>query len=193
MKQFFEFVPIVIFVVVYYFSDIYVATGALMAAVTVQVGALRVTGRPITHQVKITFWAVLIFGGLTLAYQDKSFIQWKPTVINWVLAVALLGSQFIGRRNLLERMLGAQLELPHSAWTRLNVGWSCGFVLAGALNLVVAYNFSEAFWVNYKLIGGFGLTLLYVLASVGYLAAAGHLREDATPAPGTDEVVVRDS
>jgi intracellular septation protein len=80
-------------------------------------------------------------------------------------------------------MLDAQLKLPTRVWSHLNFGWAGGFTLAGILNLYVAYNFSEAFWVSYKLIGGFGLTLLYVLATVAYLAATGNLEE---PAPAED-------
>ena len=185
MKQFFEFVPIVVFVITYFFMDIYYATGALMIAVTIQVGALRVTGREIGHQLMVTFWVSLVFGGLTLLYQDKTFIQWKPTILNWLLACALFGSHFIGDRNLVRRMLDAQMELPSRIWTHLNFGWVGGFALAGILNLYVAYNFSESFWVSYKLIGGFGLTLLYVLATVAYLAATGNL-DESTPAEGTE-------
>lgn len=180
MKQFLEFVPIVVFVIVYYLSDIYYATGALMIAVTLQVGVMRLAGRPVPQQLKVTFWLSLVFGGLTLFYQDKTFIQWKPTILNGLLACALVGSQFVGERNLVQRMLDKQITLPNKAWTHLNAGWALGFTLAGVLNLYVAYNFSEAFWVNYKLIGGFGLTLLYVIATVGYLAATGHLQEPET-------------
>jgi intracellular septation protein len=186
MKQFFEFVPIVVFVITYFFTDIYYATGALMIAVTLQVGAMRVAGREIGHQLMVTFWLSLVFGGLTLLYQDKTFIQWKPTILNWLLACALFGSHFIGDRNLVQRMLDAQMTLPSRIWAHLNFGWVGGFALAGILNLYVAYNFSESFWVSYKLIGGFGLTLLYVLATVAYLAATGNLDEPA-PADGTEE------
>ena len=176
MKQFLEFIPILIFVAVYYLADIFYATAALMVAVTVQVVTLMALKRPVTQQLKITFWVSLAFGGLTLAFQDRTFIQWKPTIINWLLAGALIGSQFIGRRNILERMLGAQMSLPSPVWTRLNYGWATGFTLAGALNLFVAYEFSEAFWVNYKLIGGFAITLLYVVITMVYLQRGGYLR-----------------
>lgn len=186
MKQFFEFVPIVVFVITYFFTDIYYATGALMIAVTLQVGGLRLAGRKIGHQLMVTFWLSMVFGGLTLLYQDKTFIQWKPTILNWALACALFGSHFIGDRNLVQRMLDAQLKLPARIWAHLNFGWVGGFALAGILNLYVAYNFSEAFWVSYKLIGGFGLTLMYVLATVAYLAATGNL-DEPVPADGTEE------
>jgi intracellular septation protein len=97
MKQFLEFIPILVFVAVYYFTDIFYATGALMVAVTVQVGGMRLAGKPIPQQLKVTLWLSLIFGGLTLVFQDKTFIQWKPTIINWVMAGAMVASQFVGR------------------------------------------------------------------------------------------------
>jgi len=176
--QLLEFVPILVFVVTYYFSDIFWATGALMAAVSIQIGVIALARKPISTQLKMTFWLTLGFGSLTLAFQDKTFIQWKPTIINWLLCAALIGSQFLGT-NLIERLLGKQMTLPTHAWRRLNGGWALGFFIAGVLNLIVAYNFSEAFWVNYKLIGGFAITLIYVLITLAYLAYGGHLREGA--------------
>jgi len=175
--QLLEFVPILVFVVAYYFTDIFVATAALMAAVTLQIGATALGKKPVSQQLKVTFWLTLAFGTLTLLFQDRTFIQWKPTILNWLLACALLGSQFVGGGNLLKRMLGEQLALPDAVWRRLNVGWSLGFFVAGALNLFVAYRFSEQFWVNYKLIGGFGITLVYIAITIGYLAWGGWLRD----------------
>jgi intracellular septation protein len=175
--QLLEFVPILVFVVAYYFTDIFVATAALMVAITVQIGATALAKKPVSRQLKMTFWITLVFGTMTLLFQDRAFIQWKPTILNWLLASALLGSQFVGGGNLLKRMLGEQLVLPDPVWRRLNVGWSFGFFLAGALNLYVAYHFSEAFWVNYKLIGGFGITIVYIALTIGYLAWGGWLRE----------------
>jgi intracellular septation protein len=174
--QLLEFLPILVFVAVYYALGIYYATAALMIAAILEVFVLWLTNRTITTMLKFTLWLSLIFGGLTLVLHDKTFIQWKPTVLNWVMAAALLASHFSGR-SLPERMLGSQLSLPGTVWSRLNLGWAVGFFVAGALNLYVAHNYSEAFWVNYKLIGGFGITLLYMLISVGYLMIGGHLRE----------------
>jgi len=174
--QLLEFLPILVFVVTYYFSDIFWATGALMAALAVQIGIIALARRPISTQLRITFWLTVAFGSLTLAFQDKTFIQWKPTIINWLLAAALIGSQYFGT-NLIERLLGKQMTLPQAVWRRLNGGWALGFFVAGALNLIVAYNFSEAFWVNYKLIGGFAITLTYILITAVYLTRGGHLRD----------------
>jgi len=175
--QLLEYLPILVFVAVYYAFDIFYATAALMAVTVLQFVVLRMAGRPITTQLKFTLALALVFGGLTLLLHDKTFIQWKPTILNWAMALALLGSHFASRRNLIERMLGHQLSLPSGVWARLNFGWAFGFFVAGALNLYVARNFSEAFWVNYKLIGGFGITLLYIVLTLVYLLLGGHLQD----------------
>ena len=182
MKQFADFVPVLLFVVVYYTVKgsqpdvaLYYATAALMISVTLQIIAMRVLARPITQTLKITFWVSIVLGGLTLLLRDKTFIQWKPTIVNWVFAVALIASQYIGQRNLLERALGEQLKLPAVVWRRLNYAWATGFALLGALNLYVVYHFSEAFWVNFKFLGIFGITFLYAMATIFYLHRRGHL------------------
>lgn len=193
MKQFSHFLPVVAFVAVFYLADIYYATAALMAAVTVQVAVVWWLKRKVEHQLKITFWIALTLGGLTLTLQDQTFIQWKPTVVYWIFAVAFVGSQYIGERNLLQRVLGAQLELRARIWRNLNLGWAVGFLLAGILNIWVAYNFSITVWVNFKLIGGIGLTLFYVVLTFAYLVWGGHLKEeDLVAKPPDDSDIVGD-
>ncbi len=187
MTQLLDFVPIALFAVVFFATDIYWATGALMAAVTVQVIAYRLAGRPLSRELKLTFWASMVFGTLTLVFRNETFIQWKPTIVNWLLAASLIGSQVIGGTNLIKQLLGKQLSLVDEVWTRLNFGWAFGFFFAGVLNLIVAYNFSMEFWVGYKLIGGFALTFLYIVITMVYLSRKGMLGEpdaaDAAPAP----------
>ena len=178
MNQLFDFLPIGLFVAVFFLSDIFYATGALMIGVTLQVVAYKLLGKPISKELQITFWASIIFGALTLVFRNETFIQWKPTIVNWLFCVLLIGSHFIGQKNLLHRLLGHQLSLTEEVWVKLNFGWSFGFFFAGALNLVVAYNFSMEFWVSYKLIGGFALTLFYIVLTVAYLASKGFLNED---------------
>ena len=174
MQQLLNFLPIAVFVGVFFAADIYLATAALMAAVTLQIGLLKVMGRPIGRELTLTFWASILFGGLTLFLRDETFIQWKPTVVNWLLAGSLIGAHFMGR-NLIEKLLGGQLRLPEAVWTRLSFGWAAGFFFAGALNLVVAYGFSMEFWVTYKLVGGFGLTFAYIALTIYYLHRQGLL------------------
>jgi len=117
-----------------------------------------------------------VFGGATLVLHNQIFIQWKPTIFNWVLALAFGGSQFIGDKNLMERTLGSQIHLPKQVWTRLNLLWVANFAIVGALNLVVAYGFSEATWVSYKLYSAIGFTLL--LTVITALMISPHLKED---------------
>ncbi|MCZ6712075.1 MAG: septation protein IspZ [Gammaproteobacteria bacterium] len=178
MDQLLGFVPIVLFVAVFFLADIYYATAALMIAVSAQVVIYLLLKKPISRELKLTFWLSIIFGGLTLIFRNELFIQWKPTVINWALSGSLITSHFIGKRNLIEHLLGKQLTLVDEVWAKLNFGWAFGLFLAGALNLVVAYNFSMEFWVSYKLIGGFSLTFIYILITMAYLAKKGFLDDN---------------
>jgi intracellular septation protein len=175
MNQLLDFVPILLFVAVFFAVDIYWATAALMVGVSAQVLIFKLIGKRISRELNMTLWASLIFGGLTLVFRNETFIQWKPTIVNWLLAASLVGSYYLGRRNLLKQLLGKQLTLVDAVWTRLNFGWAAGFFFAGALNLVVAYNFSMEFWVTYKLVGGFALTLLYIVITMIYLSRKGLL------------------
>jgi len=177
VQQFWDFIPLLAFMVAYFTTDIFTATAVLMAAVTLQVGVYWATGRTIGRELKLTFWASMLFGGLTLFFRNQEFLQWKPTIVNWAMAAGLIASQFIGRANLLKRMLGAQIKAPDEVWRRLNFGWAAGFTLSGLLNLWVAYNFSLDFWVTYKVIGGFGLTLVYLALTFVYLHRCGLLQE----------------
>ena len=181
MKQFLDFLPIVVFFVAYYATgrDLLLATAILIGAQTAQMALIRALHGRLDRQMKIQFWAVLVLGGLTLAFGDGRFIMWKPTLVNWLLACAVGGSNLLGEKNLVERLLGHEMTLPRPVWRTLAWGWAAAFFVAGALNLVVAYGFSEEFWVNYKLFGGLGLTFLWVIITVVYLARGGHLADEA--------------
>jgi len=186
MKQFIEFVPVALFAAVFFYSrDIYLSTMVLMVAIGAQAAFEYLTTRRIEKKTQVIFWISMLFGGATLLFRNELFIQWKPTIINWLFAGSLLASQFLGKENLLKKMLGAQLRLPTGVWQRLNLGWSLGFFIAGALNLVVAFNFSLEFWVSYKLIGGFAITLSYIVLTLVYLSSGGYLQEPQ--ADSTDE------
>lgn len=178
LSQLLDFLPILVFVALYFFfDDVYIATGALMAAVALQILILWLMKRPIGGPLKLTFWVSMIAGSLTLWFRNETFIQWKPTVLNWLMASALLISKFIADKDLLKKVMGQQLDLPEKAWVHLNLGWATAFFVAGALNLIVAYNFSMDIWVSYKLIGGFGLTFCYIIATMIYLNKGGYLNE----------------
>jgi len=114
--------------------------------------------------------AVVVFGAATLLLRDQRFIQWKPTVFNWTLAAVFIASQFLGEKNLLQRMLGQQIALPAKTWKQLNGLWVTNFAVVGALNLFVAYRYEEAFWVSYKLYSSIGFTVLLMLLTVALVA-----------------------
>ena len=193
MRQLLEFVPIALFFIVYqmdgdvvtvgqwsYTLDgIFSATAVLMVATAVQVAITYALTRKLEKRLLWMLLAVVLFGGATLVFRNQMFIQWKPTIFNWALAAAFGISQFIGDKNLMERTLGSQIELPHAVWTRLNLLWVGNFTLVGALNLVVAYSFSEAIWVSYKLYSAIGFTL--VLTILTALMISPHLGEDKVP------------
>ena len=183
MKQFAEFLPIAIFAGVYFYTkDIFISTAVLMGAMLIQVAVEYATTRKVGRQTWFLFGSVVVLGALTLAFRDQTFIQWKPTLVNWAFCVALLGSYFVMKVNLLKKMLGEQIKLPEPVWRNLAFGWSGGFFIAGALNLVVAFNFDMDFWVSYKLVGGFALTLIYIVITMVYLVKGGHIQDDDTKA-----------
>ena len=189
MKQLLEFVPIALFFIVYQLNGetvslgpwshtidgIFSATAVLMLATLVQVVLTYALTREFEKRAVWMLLAVLVFGGATLLLRNQMFIQWKPTIFNWVLAVVFGASQFIGDKNLMERTLGSQVRLPKPVWTRLNLLWVGNFALVGALNLVVAYGFSEATWVSYKLYSAIGFTLLLTLLTA--VLVSPHLKE----------------
>ncbi|NOY62795.1 MAG: septation protein A [Gammaproteobacteria bacterium] len=170
MKFLFDFFPILLFFVAYKAYDIYVATAVAIVASFVQVGGYWIKHRRFENAHLITLAIVVVFGGATLLLQDKTFIQWKPTVVNWLFAVVFFGSQFIGKKNIVQRMLDQALELPAVVWARLNYSWVAFFIVSGAVNLYVMYNYDEDTWVNFKLFGMMGMTLLFMVVQGLYLS-----------------------
>ena len=179
MKLLFDFLPILLFFIAYKMADIYVATGVLIVVTLAQTGWIWLRQRRIEKLPLFTAGLVLALGGATLLLKDPMFVKWKPTVVNWLFAVAFLGSLFIGQKTLLERMLGGQLELPAPVWVKLTFAWTIFFFAMGVANLYVAFNFDENTWVNFKLFGMLGLTLAFVLAQAAYMSR--HLKLDDTP------------
>ena len=175
MKQFVDFLPVVAFFGVYVLTDIYTATTALMIATALQVGYFKLRGLRVTGQMWLVFWGAMIFGTMTLVFRNPLFIQWRPSVVNWVMALTLVGSRFVGTGDIVQRLLGKMLVLPDRAWRALTWGWAAMFVASGTLNLYVAYNFSEEAWVTYKFISGFVVPILLVGGSVAYLVATKQL------------------
>ncbi len=192
MKLLIDFLPIVIFFLVYkmapqfieaispalngeqiqILSDmpaIILATAVLIPATMLQILYTKITTGKVETMHLVTLALVVIMGGATVILQDKTFIQWKPSVVNWLFAAAFLGSRFIGKKTILERMMGQNLDLPAVAWQKLNYAWVAFFTFSGIANLYVAYNFSEDIWVNFKLFGLLGLTIIFIIAQSFYL------------------------
>ncbi|MHA7817687.1 MAG: inner membrane-spanning protein YciB [Pseudohaliea sp.] len=190
MRQLLEFIPIALFFIVYqldgetvslggwaYTVDgIFTATAVLIVATALQFLIGSLLARHVEKRALWTFVAVLVFGGATLLLRDETFIQWKPTIFNWALALAFILFRYVGERTLMERTLGTQLHLPRAVWLRLNAVWVGNFLIVGALNLYVAYSYSEATWVSYKLYSAIGFTLLLTVLTA--LLISPHLKDD---------------
>lgn len=149
-------------------GPIMVATAAAIVATIGQVVYLMARRRPVDKMLWISLVIIVVMGGLTLALHDATFIKWKPTVLYWVFGTVLLVSDLLLRRNLIRKMMEAQLTLPDPVWRLVNLSWVGFFVLMGALNLYVAFNFSESVWVKFKLFGGMGLMFVFALGQ-GFL------------------------
>jgi intracellular septation protein len=169
MKFLFEVFPVALFFIAILVWDIFVATGVAIAATFVQVGWLAARRRKIPSMLWASLVIIVVFGGLTLYLRDKTFILWKPTVLYWLFAAVLAGGELLGR-NLIRALLSEQMTLPEPVWRRLNWSWIGFFAFMGALNLYVAYNYSEKIWASFKLFGGIGLMLAFVVAQSAFLA-----------------------
>jgi intracellular septation protein len=106
---------------------------------------------------------VTVFGGMTLIFQDETFIKWKPTILYWAFAGSMAFAALVLKKNPIKAMLGEQMTLPEPVWGKVNLSWIAFFLFMGVLNLIVAFNFPTDTWVNFKLFGGMGLLLLFVL------------------------------
>jgi intracellular septation protein len=172
MQLLIDYIPIVIFIAAYFFKDIFFATGVLMATMPIVLALQWLMTRKINKIYLASTALVLVLGTATLYFRNATFLYWKPTVLNWAFAVAFLGSQWFGEKTFVQRMLGAAAELNRNQWIRLNLMWVAFFIVVGAVNLYVAYNFSEEFWVKFKLFGMLGLTLIFVVIQSLWLSMA---------------------
>ena len=170
MKFLFDLLPVVLFFVAFKLANIYVATATAIATTFVQVAWLKLRGKRVGPMLWASLAIIAVFGGATLLLQNEIFIKWKPTVLYWLLGAVLAGAALLFRRNLVRVMLAEQVRLPDPVWNRLNWSWVAFFAFMGALNLYVAYNYPTDLWVNFKLFGGMGLMLLFVVVQALFLA-----------------------
>jgi len=151
-------------------APILIATAIAIVATAAQIAWVWMRHRKVETMLWVSLAIVTVFGGATLIFHDPIFVKWKPTVLYWLFAVSLAGSALLMKRNLIRKLLESQITLPDPIWARLNMAWAIFFALMGVLNLVVAYRFSEATWVNFKLFGIMGLMLVFVLAQGAWLS-----------------------
>lgn len=168
MKQLLDFLPLVIFFAVYKFVDIYVASGALIAATALQLIITYALYKKLEKMHIITFAMVAFFGTLTLVFHDDTFIKWKVTVVYSLFALALGVSHLINKP-ILKGMLGQELKVADNIWARVTWYWVAFFIACGLLNIYVAFSLPQATWVNFKVFGLTGLTLVNTFATVIYL------------------------
>lgn len=192
MKFFIEFLPIILFFVAYKLyalipssiieslndimpftfipgnesDSIYFATlvAIIISGITVLIHFIKHRG--FNKKQTITFVLFVIFGGATLFLRDPTFIKWKLTVINLVFALLFFGSAIIGKKPLAQRFLGGAIEAPKTIWYKLNAAWIIFFISVAVINLYIAYNFSEEIWVNFKLFGMMGLTIIFIITQM---------------------------
>ena len=181
MKLLFDFFPIFIFFVCFKYFGIYTATAIAMAASVLQVIIYRLKHQRYEKMHIISLSLILVLGGATLFFHNPLFIKWKPTGIYWLTALVFLGSAFIGKKTIIQKMMEKNVSLPSKIWGRLNMAWSFFFIIMGAINIYVAYHYETDVWVNFKLFGGAGFTLLFAFLQAIYLTK--HIQDDTVKKP----------
>jgi len=179
LKFIYDFLPIIIFFATYKLTDndIYAATTAAIIATIIHSAIQWFIHKKLENQHIINLVVILFFGGLTLLFQDDTFIKWKVTVINWIFGLALLGSQFVGKKNIIQRQLDEAIQLPEPIWFRLNMMWVTFFMFCGLLNSFVAFFYGadltaearQEIWVDFKMYGMLGLTFAFMILQIFYL------------------------
>lgn len=169
-----EIFPIISFIAAYLIAKwsgnssqaIYWATIALMFSSVLQLIWLRLRRQPIEKKHWLTALVILTIGSITLVFKNPMIIKWKPSITYLIFSAVLLVVQWSGKGNIVHKMLGSVFTMPNSLWNRLNIIWALFFIIMAILNLVVAYNFSDDFWVGFKLWGGLGGMLLFMIVQV---------------------------
>ena len=170
MKLLLDYVPIAVFFAVYVYSkDLILATIVLIPATAIQILlAWRIFGK-VEKMYWITFTVLLVMGGFTIAFNDPLFIQWKPTLAYSLMALALTINLLWARKPFIENWLGKHVQLAAPHWRRISWAWVAFFLFSATLNVIIVYNFSEAFWVHYKLYGQLLVTLAFLLLQGAYV------------------------
>lgn len=175
MNLLFEFLPLFLFLGAFFYKGIYFALVVLMIAMPVGLIVKYLRTKVLD---KMYFWStvfLLIAGALTLYFRNPLFLYWKPTVFYWVIATAFLGSQFFAEKPLVQRFFGMVdginfSKVTSSQWKKLNLVWVLFFIVSGALNIYVAYNYEQATWVKFKVFGLMALTFVFMLAQMTWIS-----------------------
>lgn len=179
-----DFLPVVAFIGAYVVARLigygeeamYIATVAIMVAVVAQIAWLKARSKPIEKRLWLTALVIVVLGAITLIFHNPHFVQLKPTILNVVIAAVFLGSQWVGKGNLTQKMLHSAFDMPERLWSCLNLAWVVFFLVEGAINAWVVYRFSYDFWVGFKLWGLIGLTLIFLIGQ--FVVLRRYLRHD---------------
>lgn len=170
----YDFLLIVVFLITFKLYDIYVATGVIIAGAAIQVLITRLVHKRYDKKQIILLGLLLVFGGMTIYFHNSIFIKWKPTIVFWLMSLALLSSHFFGKQTLIQRVMGHVFEgkytVPGAIWKKLNMAWTCFFILLGSINVFVAYYFTDAAWVNFKVYGVLSSFVVFAIAQSVYLS-----------------------
>ena len=170
MKALFELLVVILFFITYVFTkNIVLATAVALVAGVIQAAFIWIKYKKLQTMQWVSLLLIVIFGGATIVFKDAHFIMWKPSILFWLLAAALLASQLLGK-NALQATMGKEITLPDAVWRKLTFAWILFLAMMGVLNLWVAYRFTEAQWVNYKLFGSTGLLIAFMLVQTAYLS-----------------------
>ncbi len=170
MKILFDLFPVMLFFIVFKLFGVYAATGAAIAATLAQVGWVKYRHGKVDTMLWVSLGIIVFFGGATLLLHDETFIKWKPTVLYWFFAAALLFSRVLFGKNLMRSLLQEKMTLPDPVWHYLNLAWSAFFAVLGVINLYVAFNYPLDSWVNFKLFGATSIMLVFIVLQAAVLS-----------------------
>jgi intracellular septation protein len=170
MKLLFDLFPVILFFVTFKFAGVFTATAVAIAATFGQVGWVKYRHGKVDTMLWVSLGIITVFGGATLLLHDETFIKWKPTVLYWFFATALLLAPILFKKNLMRELLQEKMALPVPVWGQLNLAWSVFFSVLGVVNLYVAFNYSTDVWVNFKLFGATGMMLAFVILQSMWLS-----------------------
>ncbi|SCA58667.1 Probable intracellular septation protein A [Chlamydiales bacterium SCGC AB-751-O23] len=176
MKQFIEFIPLIVFFLVYKFVDIFTATQALVLSSILTFGSLLLIKKKLEKMQWVSFIGVLLFGSFTLLFRNEAILKLKAPVVNWIFAIIFLLAPRLAKKNLVKIMLENTFELSEKQWKSLNYSWVLFFLITGCSNLFVAFYF-HSIWVDFKVFGTLGLTFAFLIGQ--FLCLSSYVKEEA--------------